>query len=413
MKLVSFTLMMMSVGLVAAEVAAPAASPVAMTSTYYGYRPGALEKTKALIAQGDKAALSVLKSLTKEADKFLDDKPLTVTDKKVASPTGDIRDYVSLAPYFWPNPKTQDGLPYVRKDGEVNPESKNPDFADDTRVLALARRMKTLGLAYYFTGDEKYGSKAVEQIRVWFVDEKTKMNPHMKFSQGVRGESTGRFTGMMDGRHIAMAADATALIVNSTAWKAGEREAAEVWFKDFFEWMLNGELGKAEGESKNNHGTHYDVQIVRWALHVGRTDVAKQFLERAKEKRIALQVQPDGKQPLELSRTNSLSYSQFNLKALTSLAIMGEYVGVDLWHYKTTDGRCIAVALDYLLPYLDVPRKPWPYKQIVPKKAEVPEILPELRIASTLFKKPDYLAVASKYADLPTLSKVDYLVGGF
>jgi len=409
MKIYPLSLLLVIVGLVATEVAA---APV-MTSTYYGYRPGALEKTKALIAQGDKAALSVLKSLTKEADKFLDDKPLTVTDKKVASPTGDIRDYVSLAPYFWPNPKTQDGLPYVRKDGEVNPESKNPDFADDTRVLALARRMKTLGLAYYFTGDEKYGSKAVEQIRVWFVDEKTKMNPHMKFSQGVRGESTGRFTGMMDGRHIAMAADATALIVNSTAWKAGEREAAEVWFKDFFEWMLNGELGKAEGESKNNHGTHYDVQIVRWALHVGRTDVAKQFLERAKEKRIALQVQPDGKQPLELSRTNSLSYSQFNLKALTSLAIMGEYVGVDLWNYKTTDGRCIAVALDYLLPYLDVPRKPWPYKQIVPKKAEVPEILPELRIASTLFKKPDYLAVASKYADLPTLSKVDYLVGGF
>jgi hypothetical protein len=409
MKIYPLSLLLVIVGLVATEVAA---APV-MTSTYYGYRPGALEKTKALIAQGDKAALSVLKSLTKEADKFLDDKPLTVTDKKVASPTGDIRDYVSLAPYFWPNPKTQDGLPYVRKDGEVNPESKNPDFADDTRVLALARRMKTLGLAYYFTGDEKYGSKAVEQIRVWFVDEKTKMNPHMKFSQGVRGESTGRFTGMMDGRHIAMAADATALIVNSTAWKAGEREAAEVWFKDFFEWMLNGELGKAEGESKNNHGTHYDVQIVRWALHVGRTDVAKQFLERAKEKRIALQVQPDGKQPLELSRTNSLSYSQFNLKALTSLAIMGEYVGVDLWNYKTTDGRCIAVALDYLLPYLDVPRKPWPYKQIVPKKAEVPEILPELRIASTLFKKPDYLAVAAKYADLPTLSKVDYLVGGF
>lgn len=393
----------------AAEVA-PA--PV-MTSTYYGYRPGALEKTKALIAQGDKEALAVIKTLTKEADKLLDDKPLTVTDKKVASPTGDIRDYVSLAPYFWPNPKTKDGLPYIRKDGEVNPESKNPDFADDTRVLALARRMKTLGLAYYFTGDEKYGAKAVEQIRVWFVDEKTKMNPHMKFSQGVRGESTGRFTGMMDGRHISMAADATALIVNSKAWKAGEREAAEVWFKDFFEWMLNGELGKAEGESKNNHGTHYDAQMVRWALHVGRIDVAKEFLERAKEKRIALQIEPDGKQPLELARTNSLSYSQFNLKALTSLAIMGEYVGVDLWNYKTKDGRCIAVALDYLLPYLDVPRKPWPYKQIVPKKAEVPEILPEMRMASTLFKKSDYLAVASKYAELPTLSKVDYLVGGF
>ncbi|NBY42145.1 MAG: hypothetical protein EBQ49_02360, partial [Verrucomicrobia bacterium] len=104
-----FALLWMAAGLVAAEVAAPAASPVAMTSTYYGYRPGALEKTKALIAQGDKEAVAILKSSIKEADKMLDDKVLTVTDKKVAGPSGDIHDYVSLAPYYWPNPKTTDG----------------------------------------------------------------------------------------------------------------------------------------------------------------------------------------------------------------------------------------------------------------------------------------------------------------
>jgi hypothetical protein len=92
---------------------------------------------------------------------------------------------------------------------------------------------------------------------------------------------------------------------------------------------------------------------------------------------------------------------------------MGEYVGVDLWNYKTKDGRSIAVALDYLLPYLDVPRKPWPYKQIVPKKAEVPEILPEMRMASIILKKPEYATLAVKYDDLPTITKFEYLVGGF
>ena len=408
MKLIPLTLFMISVGLVAAEVAAPAV----MTSTYYGARPGSLEKAKALIAQGDKDALAALKSLTKEADKFLDDKPLTVTDKKIAGPSGDLHDYVSLAPYYWPNPTKSDGLPYVRKDGEVNPESKNADSTDDTRVLALARRMKVLSMAYYFTGDEKYGSKAVEQVRVWFLDEKTKMNPSLNFSQGVRGESTGRGTGMMDGRHLSMAADATALIVDSKAWKAGEREAAEAWFKSFFEWLINGDLGKEESSSKNNHGSHYDAQVVRWALHVGRTDIAKRILEQAKEKRIALQIELDGKQPLELARTNSLTYSQFNLKALTSLAIMGEYVGVDLWNYKTKDGRCIAIALDYLLPYIDVPRKPWPFKQIVPKKAEIPEILAEMRMATIILKKPEYEAVASKYRDLSAVSQIEYSVGG-
>jgi len=408
MKLFLFSLVMMSAGLVAAEVALPPA----MTPTYYGTRPGVLEKAKALIAKGDKEGLAALKSLTKEADKLLDDKPLTVTEKKVPGPSGDLHDYVSLAPYYWPNPKTKDGLPYIRKDGQVNPESKNPDATDDTRVLALARRMKILGMAYYFTGDEKYGAKAVEQVRTWFLDQKTRMNPNMQFSQGVRGESTGRGTGMMDGRHISMAADATALIVNSSAWKSGEREAAEAWFREFFDWMSKSDLGKDESESKNNHGSHYDAQMVRWALHVGRLDIAREFLERAKEKRIAFQVEPDGKQPLELARTNSLSYSQFNIKALTSLAIMGEYVGVDLWNYKTKDGRSIAAALDYLLPYIDFPRKPWPYKQIVPKKAEIPEILAEMRMAAIVMKKPEYETLAKKYDDIPAVYEMEFYLGG-
>lgn len=406
--LVALFLGLLSVNVVAGE----SPLPPAMNPVYYGYRPGVLEKAKDLYLKKDKEAVAVIKSFLKEADKFLDDKPLTVTDKKMAGPSGDLHDYVSLAPYYWPNPKTKDGLPYIRKDGEVNPESKNADFSDDTRVLALARRMKTLGLAYFFTGDEKYGAKAVEQIRVWFIDEKTKMNPHMKFSQGVRGESTGRGTGMMDGRHISMAAETTALFVKSAAWKSGEREAAEAWFREFFQWMLQGDLGKDESASKNNHGSHYDAQIVRWALHTGRLDIARDFLERAKEKRIALQIEPDGKQPLELARTNSLTYSQFNLKALTSLAIMGEYVGVDLWNYKTKDGRCISVAMDYLIPYIDLPRKPWPYKQIVPKKAEIPEILPEYKMASLIFKKPEYAAIAPKYEDLPTITDLEYFLGG-
>jgi hypothetical protein len=217
---------------------------------------------------------------------------------------------------------------------------------------------------------------------------------------------------MMDGRHISMAADATALIVNSKAWKQGEREAAEAWFKTFFEWLISSEPGKQESESKNNHGSHYDAQVVRWALHIGRNDIAKEILERVKEKRIAVQIELNGEQPLELARTNSLTYSQFNIKALTSLAIMGEYVGVDLWNYKTKDGRCIANALDYLIPYIDVPRKPWPYKQIVPKKAEIPEILAEMRMASIILKKPEYEAVARKYNGLSAIYLMEYFLGG-
>ena len=70
-----------------------------------------------------------------------------------------------------------------------------------------------------------------------------------------------------------------------------------------------------------------------------------------KTKRISVQIEADGKQPLELERTTSWQYSVFNLEALTKLGILGEKVGVDLWNYENPEGGSIRKALDFVLPY--------------------------------------------------------------
>ncbi len=69
------------------------------------------------------------------------------------------------------------------------------------------------------------------------------------------------------------------------------------------------------------------------------------------QKQIAATIQPDGRQPFELMRSNSLDYSMFNLLGLFKLAIIGQRLGMDLWHYKTSQGAGLQMALDYLLPY--------------------------------------------------------------
>ena len=117
------------------------------------------------------------------------------------------------------------------------------------------------------------------------------------------------------------------------------------------------------------------LQAVALALAIGRADDAKKILAAAPAKRIARQIEPDGRQPLELERTKSLNYSLFNLEALMLLARYGEIVGMDLWAFSTTDGRSLRAALRCLAPYAD-PAKQWPKQDI--EAADRVRVLPLL-----------------------------------
>ena len=367
---------------------------------FYGAKRGALSSVKKGIARGEASLMPAYDALIKMAKKALATDSPTVTDKKQHPVTGNLNDYYTQAPYLWPDPSKSDGLPYLPKDGIINPESRNPDFVDYSRGHEIGQLVESLALAYYLTGEESYAAHAARCLRVWFTDPATRMNPHLKYAQAVPGLNQGRYIGMIEAGGVVKAADAAGLLDGSTHWAEEDREALEVWITDFLDWFMNSEYGREEVQMRQNHGTMFDVRVARLALALGQHDLARKKLESVKEKRIALQIEADGSQPMELRRTKSFNYSVMNLTGLTELAILGEWVEVDLWSYKTADGRSIRRALEFLRPYTEEmpegwPSPDWPYKQIVPF---LPEILaPAFRMASIGYQDAEYEAIVSQF----------------
>lgn len=355
--------------------------------------PARMAAVKAAARAGDPRYAPALDALRKEADAALTAGPFSLVDKPMMPPSGDKHDYMSVGPYWWPNPETEDGLPYVRHDGKVNPERQN---YDNVPLGEMIDAVETLALAHYFVDEEKYATHAALLLRTWFLDDATRMNPHLRFGQAIPGRCDGRGVGIIDTTGLAGLLDAVCLLQDSEAWTEADQKGIEGWFGEYLEWLLTSDLGLDEARAKNNHGTWYDVQVAAFARFVGRDDVVQQVFGESAKERLASQIEPDGRQPGELARTKSYSYSLMNLRGFFYLAAMAEKDGIDLWNYHTEDGRSLRGALDWIIAEVQQ-EKGWPHPQL--GEARPQALIPLLRMAAIAFNEPRYEALVGKYAD--------------
>ena len=353
-----------------------------------------MTKVKEGAGRGEQTQAAALRRLRQEADRALAGGPFSVMHKQRVAPSGDKHDYLSVAPYWWPDPGKPDGLPYIRKDGERNP-ARNSAETDNAAESAMAAAVETLGLGFFYFDHRPYADRAVQLLRVWFLDPATRMNPNLSFSQGIPGVTPGRPAGLIDTVDLVPMLEAVELLRRGRALPGDVDSGLRAWFGRYVDWMLESEIGKGERRATNNHGSWYDVQVVRFALFAGRAPLARSVAAEARTGRIAAQIQPDGRQPRELERTRSFHYSGFNLAALFALGAMGSKLGVDLHRFETADGRGLRRALEFLLPYLDA-GKPWPYRQLGSREAGA--LIPVLRRARRLYDDPRYAEALDHHA---------------
>ena len=316
-----------------------------------------------LLAHRDRGVPNeALLKLRETADKIITAPIANVTMRTLHAPSGDPHDYMSMGPYWWPNPDTADGLPYISRDGLINPET-----VQKINIPELYANYKTLALAAFYFGEDKYSDYAERQLRAWYINPETRMNPNARYAQSVPGRTDGSGYGLIDFATAYSLFDALGILDSMGKISADTVSGVLFWYNEFLDWMLTSEQGLLAGNCISNHGSWYDAHVISAAAATGRWELIRRFCIYSYIIRNKRQIDKDGAMPIELTRTAAMSYTFFNFNALLVIANIAERNGFsEYWSADAERGVCLLkLAADYIYPFVLNPES-FPYKELRP-----------------------------------------------
>lgn len=304
-------------------------------------------------------------ALLRDAEAACDRGPYSIIDRTTLPLSGNLHDYWSPAPYWWPNTETRNGLPYVLHDGKRVPGTRldipGNERHDRTRLQSLFDDTAILSLGWTVSGNRKYAAHAAHLIRTWFINPETKMNPHLTYAQVITGKNNnqGRGRGIIEFKDIYFFLDAVRLLEPSGELTESDLIVFRKWLWRYLMWLKESPQGQRERMSLNNHGTYYDLQAGAIAAYLGDTktldDILRQTVLRVRE-----QFSVEGIQHHEITRTLSQHYCCFNFQAWIHLASLARTRGINLWRQEASGGSLLTGA-GWLLSHAE---GTWPYQQI-------------------------------------------------
>ena len=338
------------------------------------------------VAQSFTDASAVLNThVLKKAEWALGQAPVTVTSSSCERSMGGKHDFYSEGDYWWPD-KANPGGPYVQRDGMTNPDN----FVEHRRaMIRFSNIVGALASAYKLTGDDKYVSQAFVHLKAWFVDSTTRMNPSLLYAQAISGRATGRGIGIIDTIHLIEVAQGTRVMERSPM--ADQTILAEVkqWFNLYLQWLFTHPYGIQEMNATNNHGTCWVMQVASFAKLAKNDSILQYCRDRYKEVLLPNQMSSGGSFHRELGRTKPYGYSLFNLDAMVMICVILSDDQYNLWDYRTSDGKCIRKAIDFLFPYINN-KANWPFPRDVMYWDNWPVAHPFLMMGANYFRVKEW-----------------------
>ena len=303
---------------------------------------------------------AALERLRRDADAILEKPTVDVTKIKLPRPSGNIHDYVSIGIYWWPNPDTPDGLPWVNRDGVRNPDTRS---GNEPSVVHI--RVHTLALAAFYFPDRagEYAEYANRQIYDWYINPETYMTPHALYAQSIPGICEGRSAGLIDFSTVSLMIDGVGIFECLGLIEPEILAGTKEWFAKFTDWILTSEYGISLNMGYDNHASWRDANVLSRAVFNDREALKKNIAITAYDLRVKGLVDERGAQPAELRRTKAIGYSCYNLEAMLTIAKLAERAGITkYWEADAERGECILKkAVDFLYPYVKDPKNcPYP-----------------------------------------------------
>lgn len=283
-----------------------------------------------------------------------------ITDVTAPLSEGTIHDFYSNGDYWWPDPEKADGLPYIQRDGQTNPDNF---IAHRLAMRQMRTDVVSLSIAYALTGDPAYANHGVRILEEFFLDPKTRMNPNLNYAQAIPGICAGRGIGIIDTLHLIEVPFAIERLKRLGGMTERCYAGLKDWFAEYLGWMLTSSNGIQEMNAANNHGVCFFAQAAVFALFTDN-QLLVDFCRQHYKKVLLEQMDADGSFPRELARTKPYNYSIFVIDNMVTLCYLLSTPKENLWEYPNQKGADIRKGLDFITPYL-IDKSLWPYPKDV------------------------------------------------